>query len=134
VRWEDESRDFVYRLAGENILSMFPEPIRHKTLAGVYGPDVSAMLRGRYQTICRTPVAFYARGQVYLHLGRYGTGERLALPLADSHGRPRIVLGCTVYSSVVWPQSVDRVAPADPGVNLFTTLDGVPLDQIREAG
>lgn len=134
MRWEDERRDFVYRIAGEDILSVFPGPIRHKTLGEIYSPEVGAMLRERYQTICRTPAAFYARGQVYRHLGRYGTGERLVLPLSDLDDRVRIVIGCTVYSGSVWPVCSDRNPSADIGVSTFTTLDGEPFDRIKEAG
>ena len=134
MRWEDESRNFVYRVAGEDILAVFPGPIRHKTLDEIYPAEISATLRDRYQTICRTPAAFYERGQIYRHLGRYGIGERLILPLTDMDNRTRIVLGCTVYSGSVWPVSADRIGSGDGGMSTFTTLDGEPIEQIREAG
>ena len=134
MRWEDEAQDFVYRLAGEDILKMFSTPLRRKTLGEVYAPDHSEALRSRYQMICRTPVAFYARGRIYSHLGRVGIGERLVLPLTDAHGRPRVVIGCTVYTSTEWPNPALRGGARDPEMSLFTTLEGEPLERIREAG
>lgn len=134
MRWEDDIQDFVYRLAGEEILKVFTTPLRHKRLDDVYPTEVANTLRTRYQTICRTPVAFYARGQIYSHLGRYGSGERLVLPLTDRHGRPRIVIGCTVYTTSQWPNPTARPSTPEADLSLFTTLDGEPLEQIREAG
>lgn len=134
MRWEDDARDFVYRLAGEEILKMFTTPLRHRPLGAIYAPEISETLRKRYQTICRTPVAFYARGHVYSHLGRYGSGERLVLPLTDSHGRPRIVIGCTVYTTSQWPNPATRPVDQEADLNLFTSLEGEPLEEIREAG
>lgn len=134
IHWEDDARDFVYRLAGEEILRMFTMPLRHKTLGEIYNAELSDTLRKRYQTICQTPVAFYARGQVYSHLGRYGRGERLVLPLTDGRGRPRIVIGCTVYTTSQWPDPAKRPPVLETDTSLFTTLDGDPLDRVREAG
>lgn len=134
LHWEEEPRDFVYRLAGEAVMTMFTEPPRHKTLGEVHDHELSETLRNRYQTVCRTPMAFYSRGQIYRHLGWHGTGERLALPLADNHGRPRIVIGCTVYSASLWPNPSMRPPEPEADIDVFTTLDGEPLERIRQAG
>ncbi len=133
MHWEDAARDFVYRLAGEDILKLFAMPMRHKALGEIHDRDLSDTLRTRYQTVCRTPVAFYARGQVYRDLGRYGTGEGLVLPLTDTAGRPRIVIGYTTYTASLWPNPAGRGAPQDADVTLFTSLDGEPLERVRAA-
>ncbi|WP_028793019.1 PAS domain-containing protein [Thalassobaculum salexigens] len=134
LHWEDETRDFVYRLAGEEILAMFTTPTRHRTLGEVHDRALSETLRNRYQAVCRTPVAFYSRGRIYRHLDRYGTGERLVLPLMDAKGRPRIVIGCTVYAASRWPNPSARPPAPEADLDVFTSLDGAPLERIREAG
>ncbi|WP_420565788.1 PAS domain-containing protein [Thalassobaculum sp.] len=134
MHWDEEAQDFVYGLAGEEILTAFATPLRHRSLGEIYDHDVSETLRNRYQAICRTPGAFYARGQIYRHLGRYGTGERLVLPLTDGQGRPRIVIGCTVYRTSQWPNPALRPPSPEPDLALFTTLDGAPLERVRAAG
>lgn len=134
ARWDIEFQDFVYRLAGESILAAFPDSIRHKPLAEIYDKEHADELRARYQRICAAPAAFYARGQVYRHLKRYGTGERLVLPLLDHKGRPTIVIGCTTYSTSNWrPSGNTGSTSQETGLSHFTTLDGEPLEQIRAA-
>lgn len=135
VRWDAGAGDFVYRLAGESILGNFPSPIRYKPLAKIYAPDTADEIRARYKRVCVTPAAFFARGQVYRHIDRFGTGERIILPLTDCNGRPSIVIGCTVYSTTGWPKPhpvADAAAQTD--LSVFTTLDGAPLERVREAG
>lgn len=135
VRWDEEARDFVYRLAGESILRNIRQSIRHKPLGAIYEPDVADALRRRLQQVCSGPYAYYGHGQIYGEIGRYGIGERLILPLVDEKGRPRLVIGCTVYATTNWPLTTADPAPkpeAETGV--YTTLDGTPVERIREAG
>lgn len=134
ARWSQEDQDFVYRLAGENILAASHHPMRHKPLSKIFDSGHAESVRHRYQVICATPLLHYSQGQIYSHIDRYGTGERLVLPLQDRDGRTTTVLGCTVYSGTDWPQDRSRPGQSQaPEISTFLTLDAEPTEAIREA-
>lgn len=135
VRWNDQVDDFVYRLAGENVLDIVRQPVRHKRLGALYEPVFAETLRRRFHRLCSGPTAYYERGRVYRHIDRYGFGERLALPLADEEGRNRLVIGCTVYAATNWPPALTAPpSTPDPEIGVYTNLDGDPVEPVREAG
>lgn len=132
--WDDEARDFAYRLAGERILQVFNRPVRHKTLEAIYPGPVAETLRDRYKRVCSEPAAYHGHGHIYSHIERYGIGERLILPLSDKFGRPRFVIGCTVYAPTVWPAGRNEPLSRMNAENgQFTDLDGFARESVREA-
>lgn len=133
--WDDEARDFVYRLAGERVLQVFRRPIRHQPLGAIYSGPVAETLRERYKRICTEPAAYYGHGHIYGHVERYGIGERLVLPLSDKYGRPKLVVGCTIYTPTAWPVGQSGVSPRkNAEIGQFTSLDGSALGPVRAAG
>jgi hypothetical protein len=134
ARWEREAQDFVYRLAGEGILSANRRPMRLLPLSKIYSPAIASSLRVRYQRICTTPAIYHAQGTIYVHLDRFGTGERLILPLLDMTGSPTMVIGCTVYALSNWSQN-KRPSPTDeePEIQNYLSLDADPIEQVKEA-
>lgn len=137
ARWEPDVQDFVYRLAGENVLSANRRPMRHMALTEIFDAPIAAMLRTRYQQVCATPAIYHIRGMIYVRLERYGAGERLILPMLDIHGQPTMVLGCTIYGAGSWHTEGRRSAMnSEPSVAVLLSLDGQPLpqDQVKAAG
>jgi hypothetical protein len=134
ARWDEEKQDFVYRLAGESVLAANRRQMRHQSLAEIYGDKTASRLRSRYQRICSTPLLFHSSGSVYDHLNRFGNGERLVLPLSDEAGRRTVVVGCTIYA--VNHRAIDQATNTEillPPTNAFFSLDGEPMQGIKEA-
>lgn len=88
---------YIYRLAGEHINEIFGFSLRGKSLSQVIPEDMLEIVRNRFEHVRRAPGACHAKGCVYLRVGRYRSGERLILPLADENGVPGYILGATIY-------------------------------------
>lgn len=134
ARWDQAERDFVYRLAGEQVLTSLNRPLRLRTLRDAYGEDSAAVLRERYQQVCAKPAILHAHGNIYEDVGRHGVGERLILPMRDCDGRPTTVIGCSFFTTGPWPrENGAEPASARPEIRSFLTLDAEPLQRLREA-
>ena len=126
--WCDERQDYVYRVAGEAILAAHQCPMRGLTLTQIYRPSLAAVVRQRYDRICHDGCLYYAAGTIYTNIDRFGTGERVAMPMRDSDGRRSIVLGCTVSRVMRRPvDDLDHDPTDDPEIQAYMTLDGDPL-------
>src|SRR5688572_18587213 len=95
-RVEADSGRFQFRLAGEEIRSLFGRPV-----AGSYVDDLLPSIAGQLQTalaaILNLPAACYFYGTLcHDYLTSIGA-ESLALPLCDG-SRPSTILGATVFS------------------------------------
>lgn len=90
--------EFICRLAGDDVRSMYDRPIVGCSLAKLIrtpnAPDVMA----HHEAILSMPGIGYMTGRVYLQsLERFGIGERLLLPALGTDGTPRFVWGATSY-------------------------------------
>ncbi len=123
--WKDDAADFVYRIAGDAILTTHDRPMHHRSLREIYPEELAANLRERFQRICAEPCIYHSAGTVYLRISRYGLGERLILPFRDRDGSTPVVLGCTDYR-VIARTSLTTTDPADRIVELrsILSLDG----------
>ncbi|MEQ8251603.1 MAG: PAS domain-containing protein [Oceanibaculum nanhaiense] len=104
--------DFVCRLAGDDVRSMYARPIVGCSLLDLirvqHAPDVMA----HHEAILATPGVGYMTGRVYLQsLERYGIGERLLLPALDEEGRPSFIWGATSYNIAEMDDRSDVTGP-----------------------
>lgn len=100
---------FIGRLAGDRIEAIFGKSFRHTPLSEVFPPEQYEDVFRRAKRVIEEPAIFYGGGLVFHQLARYGTGERVILPLAGDGIRSDGLLGCTEYhaaeSSVPRPQT-----------------------------
>ncbi|MCH2394552.1 PAS domain-containing protein [Oceanibaculum sp.] len=90
--------EFICRLAGDDVRSMYDRPIVGCSLAKLIrvqnAPDVMA----HHEAILSMPGIGYMTGRVYLQsLERFGIGERLLLPALGEDGVPRFIWGAASY-------------------------------------
>jgi hypothetical protein len=86
---------FTGRLGGERITSLFGKTFRGLQMAEDYQyPAFFA----RAKRIVTEPAFMRGHGLVYRHLDRYGTGERIMMPLADDGEHGDGVFGATEYN------------------------------------
>src|SRR5690606_1004877 len=86
-----------YRLVGEDIRSCYPQDITGTYMDELFQACDREEHRFRARMVMDTPAIYYARGEIYGFAGRYGTGERLALPLSSSGNAPDGLIGASVY-------------------------------------
>lgn len=97
----DAGRDeFTGRLAGDAIEAIFARSFRGASMGELFGPR-QAEISARYKRVLTEPAFFRGTGVVFRHLERYGTGERIILPLSETDGQMDGVVGATLYDSVL---------------------------------
>lgn len=118
--FDPETGDFTMRLAGQHVASMLLTARAGTPLSRVFPPDVYPSVRERYLRACTEPSVMHNIGRVFHHMGGGGIGERLAMPLLGEDGRPRFLIGATVYQV----DAVAAVPPAGepPAIVTFTPL------------
>jgi hypothetical protein len=77
----------------------------------------------RHKRVVTEPAFSHGSGPVFTHARRYGTGERIILPLAADGVRSDGILGATVYRIT----SDDRSNPALRVEPKFETIEFFPL-------
>lgn len=120
-RVEQDSGRFQFRLAGEEIRSLFGRPV-----AGSYVDDLLPNIAGQFQsalaTILNLPAVCYFYGALCQDYLVSMEAESLALPLCDGD-RPGTILGATVFS---WPcgPALDGTGP------LRTRSEIIPVSEL----
>ena len=124
--WQDDAEDFVYRIAGDAILSANARPMHRRSLQEIYPAGLASLLRERYTRLCAEPCVYHSVGTIYTLIGRYGLGERLVLPLLDRDGQTPVVLGCCDYRIVVTSAGARTpdIRPSNTEICRYLTLDG----------
>jgi hypothetical protein len=102
-KYDRATDTFTGRLAGEKITAIFGKSLRGVSMADVYPPDQYPALFTRSKRVVMEPAFMRGHGLVFRHLGRYGTGERIMLPLADDGEHGDGILGATEYSITAEP-------------------------------
>jgi hypothetical protein len=79
--------DLRLRLIGEKVLEVMQRNVRGKTPEDLYPSDEAASIRARLLMVAQRPTCSYTVGEIFDETGAHaGTGERLALPYADTNG------------------------------------------------
>jgi hypothetical protein len=96
-RYDSALGTFIGRLAGDRIVSMLGVNSHGKQLEDCFPAEVSPLVLARYRIVIDRPSFMHGSGPVYLRIGKHGTGERIAMPLAQDGVTPDGILGATVY-------------------------------------
>ena len=128
--WQHELGDFVYRIAGDTILTTHDRPMHRRSLREVYSPAFAKLLQDRFLRLCSETCLYHARGTIYVRIGRYGLGERLILPFTDRDETTPVVLGFTEYS--VPPRPGDELVETNAVVRRFISADGTVISSERK--
>jgi hypothetical protein len=97
-RYDPTTDSFTGRLAGEHITAIFGKSIRGLPMTKAYPESEYPALFARTKRVVIEPCFMRGRGIVFRHLGRFGTGERIVLPLAEDGVHGDGVIGATEYN------------------------------------
>lgn len=109
-KYDPASDSFTGRLAGDAIEAIFGKSLRGAAMADLFGPTGYQAIFARHRRVVTGPWFFHGEGLVFRHLDRYGTGERIILPLSDSQGVADGIVGATVYETTVGTMPPDLAA------------------------
>lgn len=90
-KYDPATDTFTGRLAGHAIEAIFDRSFRGTAMTDLFPPAVYGRIFARHKRVVTGPALFHGTGLVFRHLNRYGTGERIILPVTDG------ILGATVY-------------------------------------
>lgn len=111
--------EYIYRLAGEDIVTVFNHYNGRAGFAGVklgesLPPNKAELIRNRWRPLAERGSIIYMRGLVYLTLDRFAIGERLVLPLSTQGDGVDGFWGLTVCE---WHNS--NMAPSSERLKIF---------------
>jgi len=89
---------FTGRLAGEAITAVFGESLRNRSLEDFFKDRCPEDIREQFHRVVDEPALYVGRGAVFDYAGRYGSGERIIMPLADDGTYADGLLGATTYA------------------------------------
>jgi hypothetical protein len=99
-RYDRAADAFIGRLAGDRIERIFEKSLRGTPMVDMYPPADYPRLFARSKRVMCEPALFRGDGLVFNHLGRFGMGERIIMPLADDSVTGDGIFGATVYIPV----------------------------------
>jgi hypothetical protein len=102
-RYDRATDSFTGRLAGERITAIFGKSIRGLPMTEAYPPDEYPALFARTKRVVLEPVFTRGHGVVFRHLNKFGSGERIIMPLADDGEHGDGVFGATEYNFTAEP-------------------------------
>ena len=111
-RWDKAQQTFIGRLAGEAILDAVGPGFRGTRLQDFFESPRAEMVMARYRRVIDEPALMYNQGFIFSLSGGTGTGERVALPLAEDGVHPDGLLGATVYRLASRRLARDRITIA----------------------
>lgn len=89
---------FTGRLAGEAITAVFGETLRNRSLEDFFKDRSYEDIKKQFHRVVDEPALYVGRGAVFDYAGRYGSGERIIMPLADDGTHADGLLGATTYA------------------------------------
>ena len=96
-KYDPVSDQFTGRIAGDAIEAVFGRSLRGAAMTDVFRPDDYRRLFARHKRVATEHALFRGTGLVFHHIDRYGTGERVILPMSDG------IFGATVYEASAGP-------------------------------
>lgn len=94
----DRAQDsFTGRLAGETINAIFGKSLRNANMKEFFAEWNYQEIFQRHRRVVMEPCIALGRGVVFVHAKRYGTGERVILPLAQNGTEGDGIIGATIY-------------------------------------
>ena len=119
VEVPDEGEPF-YRVAGDQIRTLFGTRMQQQTLSQVYDKELAAKLEERWRGMLKDRTFAHTAGLVYFDTHQSLEGERLAFPLSDDTDTPRYILGATVYE--ISPHKPKDIGPREFEERLHSVL------------
>lgn len=123
-RYDPASDGFTGRLGGENVRAVLGKSMRGVAMRDLFPPGIYEEKVERLRRIVAQPCFMYERGPIFIYAGRWGPGERIALPLAKDGVHADGIIGMTVYELLGHPGDkavLDRSQPAE--LRHFFALD-----------
>lgn len=96
-RYDQETGQFVGRLAGDKITQILGRSIRGVPMENVFAPGAFEWAYGLFQRVACEPAIYLNSGRVFGYLGRLGVGESIILPLSSDGVLADGILGATEY-------------------------------------
>lgn len=96
----DETGSFFYRLIGEGVRRHFSVPVRGRHLHELYDGDMRDLIVARCQRVLVDGVIMFTSGAVYRDGRQVYYAKRILLPLSDSEGQRRYLIGTVDQSQV----------------------------------
>jgi len=113
---------FRAKLAGNNIVSRYAGHHAGKSIDELFSSPERDVIRTRFMRIATGPCFIRDYGPIYTAAGRYGEGERIAMPLATDGLNVDAILGATFYRCEVAAAPVE-----DPISHLLDEANFYPL-------
>ncbi len=98
-KYDAGTDSFTGRLAGDTIEQVLGKSFRGTPMATLYDKHDYSQFFARCKRVVREPALSRSEGTVFLHVDRYGIGERIIMPLADDGVNGDGILGATIYHS-----------------------------------
>jgi hypothetical protein len=120
-KYDRTSDSFVGRLSGEDINAVFGKSVRGVPMKDFFADWQYDLIFARHKRVVIEPAFARGSGPVFIHARRYGTGERVILPLAADGVQGDGILGATVYRTTRDERAneVIRVEPRLESVEFF---------------
>jgi hypothetical protein len=96
-KYDRATDSFTGRLAGEEITEVFGKSLRGVPMKEFFADWQYDLIFARHKRVVTEPAFAHGTGPVFIHTGRYGSGERIILPLAADGIHGDGLLGATVY-------------------------------------
>lgn len=96
-KYDRAANSFTGRLSGETINLIFGKSLRNAKMAEFFAGWNYDTIFERHRRVVCDPCIVIGRGLVFIHAGRYGTGERVILPLASNGVDGDGIIGATIY-------------------------------------
>jgi hypothetical protein len=98
--YDRASDAFTGRLSGNSISEIFGRNIKGVPMDELYPISDFQRLFDRTRRVVCEPAFYRGEGMVFIHLDRYGQGERIMMPMASDGTVGDGVFGATEYKSV----------------------------------
>jgi hypothetical protein len=108
-KYDPETGEFTGRLAGERITRLFGKDFRGTPMAHIQPASDFPWVYALCKRIVNEPAFYRGTGLMYRHLDRYGTGERIVLPLSSDGRVADGIVGVTEYR--LDPRQADPATP-----------------------
>ena len=97
-------RDFVYRLAGEDISARYGQPLKGKRITDLFSVDSAAATLKRWRRAAEGPSGYYSHTQHTSIRGTAVTARRVLLPLGEDRTTADHLLGFTMFDEASRPE------------------------------
>jgi len=98
-RYDRAADRFTGRLAGDPIENTFGKSFRGTPMTELYPKEEYSRLFARAKRVACEPALFHSDGMVFIHVERFGQGERIIMPLGDDGILGDGIFGATTYES-----------------------------------